>query len=67
MLQVTTGGESKLYPSPLSHLQDDHLSLFNFVGKMLGKAVYEGIVLDVPFANFFLRSLLANQHSMLYR
>jgi len=34
---------------------------------MLGKAVYEGIVLDIPFANFFLRSLLGQQHTTLYR
>ena len=33
---------------------------------MLGKAVYEGIVVDVPFATFFLRHL-QQQHSMLYR
>ena len=37
-----------------SHLTDNHLDLFEFVGKMIGKAVYEGIVVDVPFASFFL-------------
>lgn len=46
--------EQCLYPSPTSKLHDDHLSLFMFVGKMLGKAIYEGIVVDVPFALFFL-------------
>jgi len=34
-------------------LTDNHLHLFEFVGKMIGKAVYEGIVVDVPFAAFF--------------
>lgn len=33
--------EERLYPSPTSHLQDSHLQLFEFVGRMLGKAVYE--------------------------
>ena len=30
-----------LYPSPSSHIHENYLSLFEFVGKMLGKAVYE--------------------------
>ena len=37
--QVTD--EHKIYPSPVSHLQDNHLALFEFVGRMPGKAVYE--------------------------
>ncbi|KAL3269176.1 hypothetical protein HHI36_008261 [Cryptolaemus montrouzieri] len=49
-----TTSEERLYPSPISYLQDNHLGLFEFVGRMLGKAVYEGIVVDVPFASFFL-------------
>lgn len=58
--------EQRLYPSPTSHLHRDHLSLFEFVGKMLGKAVYEGIVVDVPFASFFLSQVLGQQQSLLY-
>lgn len=45
--------ENRLYPSPTSWMQENHLQLFEFVGRMLGKAVYEGIVVDVPFASFF--------------
>lgn len=33
--------EERLYPSPTSYMQDSHLQLFEFVGRMLGKAVYE--------------------------
>jgi len=58
--------EQRLYPSPTSRLHEDHLSLFNFVGKMLGKAVYEGIVVDVPFASFFLSRVLGQPQSRLY-
>ncbi|UYV76096.1 UBE3B [Cordylochernes scorpioides] len=77
--------EQRLYPSPSSHIQENHLSLFEFVGKMLGKAVYEihikrktvsiredscecsqGIVIDIPFASFFLSQVLGHQHSALY-
>ena len=50
--------DERLYPSPTSHLTDNHLALFEFVGKMIGKAVYEGIVVDVPFALFFVSQIL---------
>uniref|UniRef100_T1GS63 HECT-type E3 ubiquitin transferase n=1 Tax=Megaselia scalaris TaxID=36166 RepID=T1GS63_MEGSC len=53
-----TTSDQRLYPSPISYVQDNHLQLFEFVGRMLGKAVYEGIVVDVPFASFFLSQLL---------
>lgn len=33
--------EERLYPSPTSYVQENHLQLFEFVGRMLGKAVYE--------------------------
>ena len=41
-LKVTE--EQKLYPSPISYIQDNHLALFDFVDRMLGKAVYEVIL-----------------------
>lgn len=59
-----TTSDERLYPSPISFVQDNHLQLFEFVGRMLGKAVYEGIVVDVPFASFFLSQLLGQtQHT----
>ena len=39
VFQVTS--DQRLYPSSTSYIQDNHLSLFEFVGKMLAKAVYE--------------------------
>ncbi|CAG9759771.1 unnamed protein product [Ceutorhynchus assimilis] len=58
--------EERLYPSPTSHLQDNHLQLFEFTGKMLGKAVYEGIVVDVPFASFFLSQVSGQTSQAMY-
>jgi ubiquitin-protein ligase E3 B len=58
--------EERLYPSPTSHVNPNHLSYFEFMGKLLGKAVYEGIVLDIPFASFFLRQVLGHHHRTLY-
>ena len=61
-----TTSEERLFPSPLSHITENHLDLFEFVGKMIGKAVYEGIVVDVPFASFFLTQILGHDHSAMY-
>ncbi len=61
-----TTSEERLYPSPASHLTDNHLHLFEFVGRMIGKAVYEGIVVDVPFAPFFLSQVLGKHHDAYY-
>lgn len=33
--------DQRLYPSPTSYLTENHLQLFDFAGKLLGKAVYE--------------------------
>ncbi len=58
--------DERVYPSPTSHLTDNHLALFEFVGKMIGKAVYEGIVVDVPFATFFVSQILGKDHAVAY-
>jgi ubiquitin-protein ligase E3 B len=50
----------------MSHLTDNHHHLFEFVGKMIGKAVYEGIVVEVPFAPFFLSQVFGKDHSAYY-
>ncbi|KAK0416803.1 hypothetical protein QR680_012692 [Steinernema hermaphroditum] len=48
----------QLYPSPTSNVHEDHLALFQFVGRMLAKAVYEGIVVDVQLAAVLLATVL---------
>ena len=51
--------ERTLYPNPASaiHAGPRHLEYFYFLGAILGKACYDGILLDVPLAGFFLASL----------
>ena len=48
-----------LYPNPASETAcgADHLRRLEFLGAVLGKAVYEGILVDVPLAGFFLAKL----------
>ncbi|RCN36757.1 HECT-domain protein [Ancylostoma caninum] len=50
-----------LYPSPTSSVHEDHLALFQFVGRILAKAVYEGIVVDVQLAPVLLAAMLGGR------
>lgn len=51
--------DNKLYPSPIQ--ADIHagekLKKMEFVGMMIGKALWEGILLDLPLATFFLKKI----------
>ncbi len=47
---------SNSFDSP--HLTQS-LQHLRFAGLLMGKALFNGILLDVPFANFFLLKLLA--------
>ncbi|XP_028115773.1 E3 ubiquitin-protein ligase UPL6-like isoform X1 [Camellia sinensis] len=47
-----------LYPNPGSGMiHEDHLQFFHFLGTVLAKAMFEGILVDIPFATFFLSKL----------
>ncbi|VDO69115.1 unnamed protein product [Heligmosomoides polygyrus] len=50
-----------LYPSSTSSVHEDHLALFQFVGRILAKAVYEGIVVDVQLAPVLLAAMLGGR------
>ncbi|XP_076935775.1 E3 ubiquitin-protein ligase UPL6-like isoform X2 [Bidens hawaiensis] len=54
-----------LYPNPGSGMiHEQHLQFFHFLGIILGKAMFEGILVDIPFATFFL-SKLKQKHNYL--
>lgn len=56
--------EQLLYPNPSSGLiMERHLSKFEFLGRMLAKAVFDGILVDVPLAGFVLAALLGRPYS----
>ncbi|CAI0626143.1 unnamed protein product [Linum tenue] len=47
-----------LYPNPGSGLiHEQHLQFFHFLGCLLAKAMFEGVLVDIPFATFFLSKL----------
>ncbi|GBE82990.1 HECT-domain-containing protein [Sparassis latifolia] len=52
----------ELYPNPHSYATETHsLNWYRFIGRILGKALYEGILIDVAFAGFFLAKWLGKQ------
>lgn len=49
-----------LYPNPQSAvLMDNYTKHFYFLGRMLGKAIYENMLVELPFASFFLSKILS--------
>ncbi|KAF9522169.1 HECT-domain-containing protein [Crepidotus variabilis] len=54
--------KNELYPNPHSYATESHsLNWYRFIGRILGKAMYEGILVDVAFAGFFLSKWLGRQ------
>ena len=54
--------ERELYPNPTSHIVHNHLEYIAFLGRMLGKAMFDGIQMDLPFCGFFLSKLLGKHN-----
>ncbi|GAA5989061.1 hypothetical protein JCM11641_002312 [Rhodosporidiobolus odoratus] len=52
----------ELYPNPHTYAKgSSQLSWFQFLGRILGKALYQGILVNVRFADFFLAKWLGRQ------
>lgn len=48
--------QGEIYPNPAaSFFQSNAVQILSFLGRIAGKAVYEGILLELPFARFFLK------------
>lgn len=49
--------EGYLYCTPLAEQHPQGSNMLFFLGQILGKALYEGLLIDIPLAPFFLRKL----------
>ncbi|XP_043711874.1 E3 ubiquitin-protein ligase UPL2-like [Telopea speciosissima] len=58
LLFTTVGNESTFQPNPNSVYQTEHLSYFKFVGRVVGKAQFDGQLLDVHFTRSFYKHIL---------
>lgn len=56
LFESNTDGE--IYPSPTADNVEHGLELLEVMGKMIGKAVFEGVLVEVSLANFFAANLL---------
>lgn len=53
-----------LYPNPASELLvENYLKHFHFIGRILGKALYENMLVELPFSTFFLAKILAKHQT----
>ncbi|CED85201.1 E3 ubiquitin protein ligase [Phaffia rhodozyma] len=54
--------QQELYPAPTNYATESHqLDWYQFIGRVLGKALYEGTLVDVSLAGFFLKKWLGRQ------
>lgn len=54
--------QHELYPNPHSYAREPaQLKWYTFIGRILGKALYEGILVDARFSGFFLSKWLGRQ------
>jgi hypothetical protein len=67
LFRVTEDAGNNMYPSPSSGTAHgpDHIVLFEFLGRILGKALYENITVRPTFAHFFL-SFLRGDYNFLH-
>jgi E3 ubiquitin-protein ligase HUWE1 len=58
LFQPCVGDKLTYQPNRASWVNPEHLSFFKFVGRVIGKAIYDGRLLDAYFARSFYRQLL---------
>jgi ubiquitin-protein ligase E3 C len=59
----TTTPENTLYPRPdASVIHEDAIRYYEFVGRVLGKCVYELVLVDVSLAQFFVSKILNHRN-----
>ena len=64
LFKANENGE--LFPNPSAALiaPAQHLEHFTFLGRVLGKALYDSVLVDLPFASFFARKLLGHGNDL---
>ncbi|GJQ86440.1 hypothetical protein Trydic_g10347 [Trypoxylus dichotomus] len=56
-----------LYPNPNVHLiMENYADHYYFIGRLVGKALFESILVDLPLAEFFLAKILIDRASAHY-
>ncbi|CAL4918416.1 unnamed protein product [Urochloa decumbens] len=58
LFSQTSASDTSLIPSNSARLLDNGIDMIEFLGRVVGKALYEGILLDYSFSPVFVQKLL---------
>jgi len=58
LFSQTSTSDTSLIPSNSARLLDNGIDMIEFLGRVVGKALYEGILLDYSFSPVFVQKLL---------
>ncbi|XP_057785709.1 E3 ubiquitin-protein ligase UPL7 [Salvia miltiorrhiza] len=58
LFSQTSTADRHLIPNTTARLLDNIMQMFEFLGRIVGKALYEGILLDFYFSHVFVQKLL---------
>jgi len=58
LFQPAGGKQSTFHPNPMSYVNPDHLSFFTFIGRIVGKALYDNVTLEAYFTRSFYKHML---------
>lgn len=60
LFNLTSNGVS-FYPNPQSYVNPDHLNFFKFIGRVIGKAVFDGNLLECFFSRPLYKCMVGEQ------
>jgi E3 ubiquitin-protein ligase HUWE1 len=58
LFKPVASDKTTFHPNPSSSINDEHLMFFKFIGRVIGKALYEGRVLDCHFSRAVYKRIL---------
>ena len=64
LFQSVASDRTTFHPNRLSSVNDQHLMFFKFIGRIIGKALYEGRVLDCHFSRAVYKRILGRPVSI---
>ena len=64
LFQSVASDRTTFHPNRLSSVNDQHLMFFKFIGRIIGKALYEGRVLDCHFSRAVYKRILGKPVSV---
>ncbi|KAK5101811.1 E3 ubiquitin-protein ligase tom1 [Lithohypha guttulata] len=64
LFQPVASDKTTFHPSPLSRVNPEHLLYFKFIGRIIGKALHEGRVLDCHFSRAVYKRILGKKPNL---